>query len=370
MTALPQPILPFIRDEFALDYTRSGLLLSAFSLATGLGQLPGGWLADRIGRRLLVSVGIVGVALVGILVGLSSTYMMMIFFLVLMGLASGGYHPSAPPMLSASVGPTDRGKALGFHMIGGSASFFLVPLIAAAISAAWGWRASFIVLAIPAIVFGLVLYLLLGWRPVVVKAAAKPDGSNIEMTPAPSNMRRLIAFIVLTTFTAALGFSTISFLPLFMVDNFGISREAAAASLSLIFSAGFWAGPLGGYVSDRWGQVPLVLAMCFLGGPVIYLLNVLPYGLGFGALLITMGMTAYVRMPASEAYLVDNTSERRRSTVLGVYYFGTMEGSGVTTPIVGYLIDHFGFYTSFTAVSAATVAVTLACALFLRGGKD
>jgi MFS family permease len=76
LTALPTPFLPMIRDDFHLNYTQSGLLLSAFSLSYGLGQLPAGWLADRIGQVILITMGICGVALAGLLVGFSQTYTM------------------------------------------------------------------------------------------------------------------------------------------------------------------------------------------------------------------------------------------------------------------------------------------------------
>lgn len=47
LTALPIPLLPMIRSDFSLDYTKSGLVISAFNLSYGIGQLPAAWLADR-----------------------------------------------------------------------------------------------------------------------------------------------------------------------------------------------------------------------------------------------------------------------------------------------------------------------------------
>ena len=370
LTALPIPLLPMIRDDFALDYTQSGLVISAFSLSYGIGQLPGGWLADRIGPRILITIGICGVALAGLLVGLSQTYIMMIVFLVLMGVLGGGYHPASPPLISASVEPKNRGRALGLHMIGGSASYFLAPLIAAAIAIVWGWRGSFMTLAVPTFVFGIVFYVLLGQRADAKKTEHRII-SNYNQTPlTPGRLRRLVTLIILITFTQAVIFSTISFIPLFLVDNFGVGNEAAAALIAVIYSAGLWASPLGGYLSDRLGRVPVVLTVCFIAGPVIYLLNLVPYGLGFGAVLVFIGMIIYIRMPVSEAYIVDQTSKRHRSSILGIYYFGTMEGTGVLTPVIGYLIDQFGFYSSFTIASTALVAVTLVCSIWLWASRD
>ena len=370
LTALPVPLLPLIRDDFVLDYTQAGLVVLVFNLAYGIGQLPAGWLADRIGPRILITVGICGVALAGLLVGLSQTYIMMIVFLVLMGIAGGGYHPSAAPLISASVEPKKRGQALGFHLIGGSGSFFLAPLIAAAIATAWGWRGSFIGLAVPTTVLGIIFYVLLGRRVDMSKAQPVITDHHDETLSPPGHLRRLVAFMTLSIFTSAVTFATIAFIPLFMVDHFGVGEEAAAAFLAIIYSAGLWASPLGGYLSDRLGRVPVALVVCLITGPVIYLLNLAPYGLGIGAVLFIIGIVMYIRMPVSEAYIVGQTSERRRSMILGIYYFSSMEGGGLLTPVMGSLIDRFGFHSSFTIASAAIVTVTLICSLFLRGSQD
>ncbi len=370
VTALVVPLLPFIRDDFALDYTQAGLVISAFTLSYGISQLPAGWLADRIGPRLLITTGVLGVAVAGILTGLSQTYIMLIACLVLIGVAGGGYHPAAPPLISASVEPKNQGRALGIHLIGGSASHFLAPLIGVAIAAAWGWRSSYIGLAIPTAVFGVILHILLG-RRADIKAAAPGNTSSHEETPfAPGQLRRLVVFIILTTVIMAVIFSIIAFVPLFIVDHFGVSEEAAAVFLAIVYSGGLWAGLLGGYLSDRLGRVPVVLVACLISGPVVYLMNLAPYGLAFGAVLVVLGMLNAMRMPVAEAYIVGQTPERRRSTVLGIYYFAGMEGGGILTPIIGSLIDKHGFYPTFSIASVAIIVVTLVCSVFLWRSQD
>jgi MFS family permease len=359
-----------IRSDFGLDYTQSGFVISAFMLSYGIGQLPAGLLADRIGPRMLMTTGIFGVAVAGLLVGLSHTYLMMIVFLVVMGLLAGGYHPAAPPLISASVRPENLGRALGLHMIGGGASFFLAPIMAAWIAATWGWRGPFIALAVPAAVVGIVLYLVLGRRGLAKKSQLKGAPSDKEEVPDQRRLSRLAYFIFLATFTHATLFSTMSFIPLFLVDHFLIPEATAAALIAVIYSAGLWVGPIGGYLSDRLGRVPVVLTVCTITGPLIYLLNLAPYRWGIVALLFAMGITIYVRMPVSEAYIVGRTSERHRSTVLGIYFFGSMEGGGVFAPIMGYLIDQLGFSATFTIAGAAVITVALVCSVLLTKGHD
>jgi len=93
LTALPIPLSPMIRSDFSLDYTSAGLVISAFNLSYGIGQLPGGWLADRFGPRIMMTVGICGVALAGFFVGLSQNFWMMMFFLALMAGAPAFFSP-------------------------------------------------------------------------------------------------------------------------------------------------------------------------------------------------------------------------------------------------------------------------------------
>ena len=332
--------------------------------------MPAGWLADRIGPRILITIGICGVALTGLLVGFSHTYMMLLVFLVLMGILGGCYHPSAPPLVSASVEPKNRGRALGFHLMGGSASYFLTPLFAAAIAATWGWRGSFIGLAIPAFAFGIAFYILLGRRADMKKVGHDITTIDGDAPHRPGRWRRMALFLFLVSFTQAIVFAILAFIPLYMVDHFGVSEEAAAAFLVIIYSAGLWASPLGGYLSDRLGRMPVILTVCLASGPVLYLLNLASYGPGIGAALLLLGAVMYIRRPVSEAYIVGQIPEHNRSTILGIYYLCSIEGGGILTPVMGHLIDKYGFYTSFTISSIILLAVSIACSIFLWGSRD
>ncbi len=369
MTSLATPLLPLIRSDFDLDYTKSGVVISAFTLAYGLGHLPAGWLSDRFGPRIMVTIGIAGVAVAGLLVGLSHTYTLLLVFLALMGALGGSYHPAAPAMVATSVETGRRGGALGIHMIGGGASQFLTPLIAAVIAVLWDWRGAYIVLAGPAFLFGIIFYVFVKRRQAGTEAATASIAVN-KTPPLVGTRRLLIWFIILTTTTQALFFSTQSFIPLFLVDHYGISKEAAAASMSIVYSSGFWAGAVGGHLSDRWGRIPVLLAICFLLAPVIYLLNLAPYGFFSGLLLVFLGVVMYTRMTITEAFVVDQTSVRHRSTILGICQFTGMEAGDILAPVLGYLIDRYGFYTTFTVVAVTVFVITVVCTIPLLANRE
>ena len=365
ITALLVPLLPFIRDEFALDYTRAGLVISAFGVVYGVSQLPAGWLADRIGPRTLITIGICGVAVAGLLIGLSTTYIMLIVCLVLMGLLGGGYHPASATMLSAVIEPKRLGRAMGFHMIGGGVSYFLAPLVAAGIATAWGWRGPFLTLAIPTFILGIIFYQALKRRAPANKFKPEVTTTPVEAQAAPGRLYRLVTIIVMSSSIQATIYSIVSLMPLFLVDRFDISKGAAAASIAIVYSAGLWAGLLGGYVSDRIGRIPIMLAVCFAAGPAVYLLHLAPYGPGINALLVIIGVIIYVNTTVTQAYIANQSSACHRSTILGFYFFGAMEGSSVITPLIGYLFDKLGFSSSFIIIGAAIFAVAFVSSLIL-----
>jgi len=372
LTALPGPMLPFIRDEFRLDYTRAGFVLAAFNIAYGVSQLPAGWLADRLGPRVLMLIGICGVALAGVLVSFSSNYILMLVFLAIMGVAGGGYHPAAAPLVSTTLEPHQRGQALGFHTIGGSFSFFLSPLLAAAIAGAWGWRSSFLVLAIPTMILGIILYILLARHASTSRAQLDITRGQEDEPTNQGNWRNIIALMVLIIFTQSMLWSFATFIPIFMVDNFGVAEEVAAIFLSIFCSAGMWASPLGGHLSDRFGKVRVLLICCLFIGPLIYLLGLVPYGGGvsIGALVLVLGALLYVLMPTTESYLVECSPAKHRSTVLGAYYFLAIETGGIWAPLIGFLFDRLGFNLSFTVLGGAVLVLTGICSVFLRSRRN
>ncbi|TET26805.1 MAG: MFS transporter [Dehalococcoidia bacterium] len=313
----------------------------------------------------MIITSISGVALWGFLVGLSPSYTIMIILLVLLGLTSGGYHPSSSPLVSAAVAPKNQGRALGIHQVGGTLSFFLAPLIAVGIAASLGWRGSFISVAIPVFIFGIGFYLLLRRRRVTTKAVSTATEDTETKLPR-AQLRRLIAVIVIGIAIQAVLFSAVSYLPLFAVDTLGVSMTTAAILLSVFHSGGLWAGPAGGYLSDRIGKVPVLLALSLLSGPVLYLLNITSFGWGIFLTLIVLGASMYVAMLITEGYIVTHTSPQRRSTILGIYFSASRGGPGLIIPLLGYIIDLWGFFTAFTIASATLLAIALASCVVLR----
>jgi MFS family permease len=371
LTAIPQPMLPFIQQEFNLNYTQSAAVTSAFSLSSGASQLPSGWLADRIGPTILITVGVLGVAIGGMFVGLSQTYIMLILAMIFMGLMAGGYHPASTPLISLSVPAKQRGRALGLHLIGGNTSFFLAPLIAGGIAVAWGWRGAYITLAIPTAILGIIFFFYLNRRYGKAHVEAMKKKQVEETQPQPGYKRRLWAFLIMMVIGGGAGATVNSFLSLYIVNELGASKQVGAMALSIIFSSGMWAGPIGGWISDRVGSTKVIIVTGILGGLMIFALNAVhEVGLSLWVVLWVMGVIQAMRFPVTEVFIMSQAPARYRSTIYGVYY-STMQYTGaIFAPIMGGFLDRYGFHTMFTFSAFAVTAVAVLTSFFIWDAKN
>jgi MFS family permease len=370
ITAIAAPLMPLIRTSFSLSYTQSGFLLSAFTVVYGIGHLPAGWLSDRISPVRMIFVGISGVAIAGVVFGLSPTFALLVAANALIGLTGSGYHPAASYLISRVSKPQQRGSALGIHVVGGSASYFLAPLLAGGIAVALGWRGTYIALSIPTLILGVVFAALLQ-RATVKRGVSKEDRHAAERQKRSVRFWIwLFSFLLLSTLSGALVGSTIGFIPLLLVDSHGIREETAAGLQAIIFSGGFWVAPLAGYLSDRVGKLRLLFAALAVVVPTVFFLPRIPLGAGLYALMVLIGVFIFVRMPVSESFLFAHAPRRYRATLLGAYFLGSSAGGGVFTPFIGWLSDRHDFRYSFAIVTLALVILTVLCGAILLGLRN
>jgi MFS family permease len=139
----------------------------------------------------------------------------------------------------------------------------------------------------------------------------------------------------------------------------------AAALMAVTPAVGVLAAPLGGYLSDRFGGISVLIVTGLLAGPLLYTMNVVPNVVFFVIVLLLIGVVNMTRMPTSESFLVSNIPPHRRSTMLGIYFFAGAEMSGVLTPFIGKLIDTRGFSTVFVITSISLITIAVVCSILL-----
>ncbi|HSW57156.1 MAG TPA: MFS transporter, partial [Dehalococcoidales bacterium] len=183
--------------------------------------------------------------------------------------------------------------------------------------------------------------------------------------------RRLVAFLTMMVIGGGAGASVNAFLTLFMVNELGASNAVAAMAMSIIFSSGLWAGPLGGWMSDKFGSAKVIIVTGILGGLIIFALKeITQVGIALWATLWVMGVIQAIRFPVTEVFIMGQTPAKNRSTIYGVYYTTMQYTGAIFAPIMGGFLDRFGFYTMFTFSAWAVTAVAVITSLFIMDAKD
>jgi MFS family permease len=120
--------------EFGVSLGQTGLILALFGAATIPSRLLGGQLADRLGRRRTIVLGLTGCAVAQTWIALSHALGSAVLATVLLGLAFEIYEPPSQAMIADVTSPSDRPAAYGLYSAALAAAGVLAGLLAAAIS--------------------------------------------------------------------------------------------------------------------------------------------------------------------------------------------------------------------------------------------
>jgi MFS family permease len=130
--------LPFLgvvlTVEFGTSLSQTGLILALFGAATIPSRLLGGYLADRLGRRRTIVLGLTGCAVAQTWIALSQVLWSAVLATVLLGLVFEIYEPPSQAMIADVTAPAQRPAAYGLYSAALAAAGVLAGLLAAAIS--------------------------------------------------------------------------------------------------------------------------------------------------------------------------------------------------------------------------------------------
>ncbi len=129
------------KADISLSKAEENTLKSAFFWAYALAQVPAGWLAERFGKRTLMTTLIILWSAFTALTGFSNGLWMLLIARIGCGLAEAGAYPISGSLLSRWAHLKHRGFASSIVSLGGRLGFVLAPIITVkVILLAGNWR--------------------------------------------------------------------------------------------------------------------------------------------------------------------------------------------------------------------------------------
>lgn len=248
LNATYSTLLALIKREFTLTYTVTGALTSSYFIGYTIGQIPWGYLADRIGSRRVIAISIIGVSSSTILFGLSINIWQLIAFRFLAGLLGAGIFVPNIRLISSWFSSGERGTALGLLSVGSSTGLIVASWVAPLLAAQLGWRNPMAIFGAFGILISVAIWLTLQER----RESVYPAESKREQVGFLKS--RSFWILALTQFIRlGSNYIFIGWLPLLLQEEYGFSLLLAGTALSFFNFAGMLANPLGGFLSDKIG---------------------------------------------------------------------------------------------------------------------
>ncbi len=232
-----------------------GLMLGKFKFVYAVFSPLGGWLADRFGRRAVITLSLVAWSLVTWWTGHVHSYSELLWARGLMGVSEAFYIPAALALVADHhLGPS-RSRAVGLHqmgiytgvIIGGFAGYV-------AENPDFGWRWAFTVAGVVGVAYALPLGLLL-------RDAPRPADADREGTGQLRTVHTLLgnpSFLLLVayfTLPALAGWVVRDWMPAVLKTEFGIGQGKAGVSAAVYWQcAAILSAVAGGWLADRWMQ--------------------------------------------------------------------------------------------------------------------
>lgn len=144
-------VLSHLMRDLGMDKPTAGLLNSLTLLASALGGLLFGFLADRIGRTRALMLSILVYSLASGACGLSDTIVQLAIFRFILGLGMGGEWTTGAALIAETWPAEHRGKALGLMQSSWAIGEMIAAGVVALVLPRYGWRAVFFVGVLPAL---------------------------------------------------------------------------------------------------------------------------------------------------------------------------------------------------------------------------
>ncbi len=352
-----------VRKEWALSDGAMGALGTAFTLLYAFVGLPLGRLADRTGRKWILSAGVLVWSLTTVASGLARNFWQLFALRLGVGIGEASCAPAATSLIGDLVPANRRAKALSIFMLGLPVGIALSFAVSGTIARSYGWRPAFYVAGIPGLLCAVAVLFVRepkrGATELHNIGGRKREGSPYRLVFSTPTMRWLIISGALHNFNMyAIG----SFITPYLMRYHGSDiRSANFVSMVVYGLSGAPGLIVGGVLADavmkrRANGRLLVGALAILGSVPFIFLALGRTGGDTVGFMILMGIGCalmYAYYSTVYSTIQDVIEPGLRGTAMALYFFAMYVLGASLGPYGTGLMSDF-----FTARAAGAAGVT------------
>lgn len=353
--------LPFIGQDLGIDKTVQGSIISAFFIGYALFQIPGGYLSDKFGPRKVMAFAVIWWSIFTLFTGLIYVLPLMLIVRFLFGAGEGCFPASSWKVIATYFPAKERGRATAIQSSVNTLGPAISVIVAVAIIERLGWRDVFIILSIPGIILGMLIYRFVHNNPSENSLINVDEQYELAKCQSNDNKNRLIENKPLS-FKAVLkmpilwklslvwflfditfwGFTT--WLPSYLLEARGLSLSKTGIWAAVPFLFGALGTLIGGYFADKFNRKLQYVygLMTFISGGFLFLMfhvDNLPAAIVFQCISAFFMFVAFAIFWGMLMHLIPTVIMGKASSIVN---FGGQVAGVVSPFIIGFLIDQSG----------------------------
>ena len=336
MFVLPM-LFPFLKEKLGVGYIDLGFALTVFAVISGLTQAPIGYLADHIGARKILLMGLTLGGFSLIMLGLHLSYPWLIASAVLLGLANSVYHPADYAILSAHMDESRMGRAFSIHTFAGFFGGAVAPTVMYALVATIGGHGALIAAGAIGPIVALLLIVVGIPDAGAAQRDAKGAATSRQSVVTPALMVLTVFFLLLSLSSAGIN----NFGVVALISGYGVSFSTANIALTA-FLGGSAVGVLaGGFLADRTQRHGQVAAACFAINAGLVLVIAL-VGMPWLLLTLAMGLAGFlggVIAPSRDMLVRNAAPPGAAGRAFGIVSTGFNVGGIISPLLFGWIMD-------------------------------
>ncbi|NYF79805.1 MFS transporter [Granulicella arctica] len=234
-----------------------GHIIICFQVAYGVGLLFAGRVIDKLGTKRGYALAILVWGIASISHSLVTSVIGFCIARAVLGLGEAGNFPAAIKATTEWFPSEERALATGLFNSGSNASFFIAPILIAAVTARFGWHAAFICTGSMGLIWA-VVWLIFPYNRLRRGSTQSQVNLETDLAAAARNQglssalfrhRGLYAFAIAKGLTDPIWWFYLFYLPKFLNENYGMDLNHAKYPLIVIYSVSSVGSIGGGWLS-------------------------------------------------------------------------------------------------------------------------
>jgi len=372
----------YIIPDMTIGVAQFGFFMTAYLVGIALASTPAGAIADRIGAKKTISLGIFLYSIGSILFSYSTNYWLALISRFLVGVGCAFYWAPPPRLFMAWNKPSEMPLCtalwFGALSIGSGTGFLVGPILAAAL----GWRTTYLIYGVIGILVGLLFFATVkdaptatdGGEPIKPVIVRLSSGRGTSTASAGKSWITYQVIISSVVFFISIGlyYSALGLVPTFLSTYMtaGTLTADEVTTLNTVFGyVGLLGALLFGLLSVKTRKTPWVLvgaisllaiAAAGLAGPNFVLLLVLLFIGGMGPMAV--GVPLFAVVPTW-------VPQEKIATAIGFVSSMGFVGGIILTLGIPIVAELMGFTTVFMLYAALAVIAIISVLVLMRTEK-